>query len=408
MPAVEDAIRRLPDGWRWARLGDHSTKIGSGLTPLGGQAAYVDAGIPLIRSQNVHMNRFVFDGLAFITAEQDRCMCESRVQAGDVLLNITGASIGRVCVVPENVTRANVNQHVCIIRTDDSIDPSFLSFYVSTSTFQRFIFDTQAGATRQALTKALIERFEVPLPPLSEQRRIAGVLREQMAAVDKARAAAQARLEAVDAMPAALLRKAFESRQAAQWPRRRFGEVLIPHKEIIHPGDRESGTAQFVGLEHLEPHTGRRLGSLVLDLAHLTGRKPTFRRGQIVYGYLRPYLNKVWIAEFDGCSSVDQFAYDVRTDLADVRFVAWFMRSPTYLRRSEIVTTTGQLPRIGTDEIAAVEIGLPSLREQRAIADQVDRDFAAHERIRSLLSEQQNAVDNLSAALLRRAFSGGL
>ena len=227
-----------------------------------------------------------------------------------------------------------------------------------------------------------------------------------MVAVEKARAAAQTRREAADALPAASLRSVFDSSEAATWRTKRLGEILVPHKEVIHPGDRESGTATFVGLEHIESHTGRRVGMLPLDIARLTGRKPTFRRGQIVYGYLRPYLNKVWIAEFDGCSSVDQFAYEVRSELADVRFVAWFMRSPTYLRRSDVVTTTGQLPRIGTEQIAAVEIGLPSLGEQRAVADDIDRRFATHQKLRDLLCEEVDAIESMVAALLRRAFAG--
>ena len=94
-----------PTGWRWVRLGDHVTKVGSGVTPLGGHASYKRAGIPLIRSQNVHLNRFNPDGLAFISTEQDAEMETSRVQPGDVLLNITGASIGRVCVVPTEIVR---------------------------------------------------------------------------------------------------------------------------------------------------------------------------------------------------------------------------------------------------------------------------------------------------------------
>lgn len=76
----------------------------------------------------------------------------------------------------------------------------------------------------------------------------------------------------------------------APWPVRRLGDVLVRHNEIVHPGDRV-GETTFVGLEHIEPNTGRRIGSLTIDLGKLTGRKPTFRRGQIVYGYLRPYLN---------------------------------------------------------------------------------------------------------------------
>ena len=143
--------------------------------------------------------------------------------------------------------------------------------------------------------------------------------------------------------------------------------ALGSFREVIHPCER-TGEATFVRLEHIEPNSGRRIGSLTINLGGLTGRKPTFRRGQIVYGYLRPYLNKVWVAECDGYSSVDQFAFNVRPELADTEFVAAFMRSETFLRRSSIVTTTGQLPRIGTEQIAAVPIELPPLTVQRRIA----------------------------------------
>lgn len=192
----------------------------------------------------------------------------------------------------------------------------------------------------------------------------------------------------------------------SRWPTRRLGDVRVRHNEIIHPGDRGNGEATFVGLEHIEPNTGRRIGSLTIDLGKLTGRKPTFRRGQIVYGYLRPYLNKVWVADFDGCSSVDQFAFDVRPDLADTNFIAAFMRSETFLRRSEVVTTTGQLPRIGTDEIAAVPIELPPISRQRQIVDDLASSLSKVDVARSAAHAQLTAAGALSSAYLRQILEG--
>lgn len=184
---------------------------------------------------------------------------------------------------------------------------------------------------------------------------------------------------------------------------RRLGEVLVRHNEVVHPGERK-GEATFVGLEHIEPNSGRRTGSVPIDLGKLTGRKPTFRRGQIVYGYLRPYLNKVWVAEFDGYSSVDQFAFDVRSEIADTEFVAAFMRSETFLRRSSIVTTTGQLPRIGTEEIAAVPIELPPVDVQRRIAGAIAEQLAAVDSARRAAQERVAAVRSLPSAYLRSVF----
>lgn len=163
-----------PEARKWPKklLGEHVEKIGSGLTPRGGQSAYLDSGIPLIRSQNVHLNRFEPLGLVHISNEQDESMKNSRVFKGDVLLNITGASIGRVCCAPVDICPANVNQHVSIIRPKRHLDPEFLALFLSSPDFQQFVMNAQAGATRQALTKAMIENFVVPVPQLTLQREI--------------------------------------------------------------------------------------------------------------------------------------------------------------------------------------------------------------------------------------------
>lgn len=187
-------------------------------------------------------------------------------------------------------------------------------------------------------------------------------------------------------------------------PTLRLGDIIVRHNEIIHPGDRSGGQAEFVGLEHIESNTGRRISSTTIDLSRLTGRKPTFKKRQIVYGYLRPYLNKVWIAEFDGCSSVDQFAFRVRLELADTEYVAAFMRSDVFLRRSSIVTTTGQLPRISIDEILAVPVEVPPLAEQQRIAGILKEQLAAVEHARAAAEAQLEAAKALPAAYLRDVF----
>lgn len=191
--------------------------------------------------------------------------------------------------------------------------------------------------------------------------------------------------------------------QSTRWPTRKLGDVLVRHNEVIHPGER-TGEATFVGLEHIEPNSGRRTGSLTIDLGSLTGRKPTFRRGQIVYGYLRPYLNKVWVAEFDGYSSVDQFAFDVRPELAHADFIAAFMRSETFLRRSSIVTTTGQLPRIGTEQIAAVPIELPPVDVQRRVAADLAQKLAEADTAIHAAEERLAAAEELNAAFANEIF----
>lgn len=190
------------------------------------------------------------------------------------------------------------------------------------------------------------------------------------------------------------------------WPRIRLADLMHRHNEIIHPGDRSTGTAVFVGLEHVEAGTGQRIGSATVDFAQMSGRKPTFKTGQIVYGYLRPYLNKVWIAEFDGCSSVDQFAFEVNSKIAHTPFIAAFLRSETFLRRAVHATTPGQLPRISIDQVLAVELNLPPLPEQERIAGRLSEQLAAVERARAASQSRLAAAESLQAAYLRRVFEG--
>ena len=185
-----------------------------------------------------------------------------------------------------------------------------------------------------------------------------------------------------------------------------MGDVLRLRKEVVHPRDRPSGPATFVGLEHIESHTGRRIGSLPVEMSDLTGRKPVFYAGDIVYGYLRPYLNKVWIAEFDGLCSVDQYVYTVDTSTSDRRFVSWFMRSPVYLERAAAGAAPAWLPRIRIEEGGATEVNLPPLSEQRRMAAMIDDHMATVDRLRQALEEQLDALDGLPAALLQQAFSG--
>lgn len=160
------------------RLGDICEKIGSGATPTGGKEAYHSSGTSLIRSQNVYNDGFRKNGLAFIDEKQAHSLDNVIVQRNDVLLNITGDSVARVCQVPDDVLPARVNQHVAIIRTNPTIlESQYLRYYLAEESFQQNLLAlASAGATRNALTKGMIESLEISLPPLPTQHAIARIL----------------------------------------------------------------------------------------------------------------------------------------------------------------------------------------------------------------------------------------
>ena len=165
--------------WVRARLGEICAKIGSGATPRGGKEVYLQEGpYALIRSQNVYNDSFKREGLTYINDQQASALRNVEVLEGDVLLNITGDSVARACQVSSDVLPARVNQHVAIVRPNSSkLEPRYLRYWLVSPEIQAMLLSwAGSGATRNALTKGMIESIEIPLPPLPTQRRIAHAL----------------------------------------------------------------------------------------------------------------------------------------------------------------------------------------------------------------------------------------
>ena len=163
-----DWIGKYPKHWKVERLKFVLDKIGSGVTPKGGASVYQDSGVPLIRSQNVLNDRLDFSDIAFISEKIHADMANSKVQSGDVLLNITGASIGR-CYYYDSTAEANVNQHVCILRPNSKIQTHFLYHLLISEIGQSQIYQGFTGSSREGLNFEEIKSFYIPLPPTNEQ-----------------------------------------------------------------------------------------------------------------------------------------------------------------------------------------------------------------------------------------------
>ena len=193
-------------GWNVSDLGQLTIKIGSGATPKGGKEAYQTDGISLIRSMNVHNGKFEYKELAHISDEQAARLENVAVEENDVLLNITGASVARSCVVPTNVLPARVNQHVCIIRCKDSIMPDFINSLLIDDNYQDLLWSIAgSGATREAITKQQVESLQIILPPISKQEEFSKFINR----VDKSKVAVQKSLDEAQLLFDSLMQQYF-------------------------------------------------------------------------------------------------------------------------------------------------------------------------------------------------------
>lgn len=402
--------------WKEARLGDLTTVISSGATPLGGAGAYNGNGpVLFIRSQNVLMNRLDIHDAAYISEDNDRQLARTRVESGDVLLNITGASIGRVTAFQVRGVRANVNQHVCVIRPKpDLLFCGFLSRYISSPEFQAYINRVQAGGTRQALNFTQIANFTIPMPPLVEQRRIAVIL-------DKAEALRAKRRETLSR----------STNLASALFRQMFGDPIANEKgwRSVRVTDFVAG---FEGGKSLvsEDEDDRTTLNRVLKVSAVTSLR--YRPEEVKPvpdGYQPPSQHFVrpgdlLFSRANTSELVGATAYVYKTPsnvlLPDKlwRFVwkescpvdplfVWYMFQHESFRREigkRATGTSGSMKNISQAKTMLIETILPPVEKQRAFGNFV--------RSIEQLNHNQNAsaaeIDSLFVCLQHRAFRGEL
>ena len=179
-PHYENVPFEVPESWVWTTIEEICSKIGSGSTPRGSN--YSANGIPFFRSQNVYNDRLVYDDIKYISEEVHQKMKGTEVLANDLLLNITGGSLGRCAVVPADFNCGNVSQHVCIMRSI-LVEPEYFHALVLSSYFAKSMKITGSG--REGLPKYSLEQMAFPLPPLSEQQRIVMEIEKLFALIDQ-------------------------------------------------------------------------------------------------------------------------------------------------------------------------------------------------------------------------------
>ena len=257
------------------------------------------------------------------------------------------------------------------------------------------------GVRRQRVNPERLLSVEVPLPELSEQERVVSRLRTLLGDVS----AIETRLERNDpALIAALYPGLVTRRLTAQAVgSRRVGDLVEFVNDLVRPGEPTAPAEAFVGLQHVESHTGRRIGSL--PLGGEKGRKFRFQPGDVVYGYLRPYLNKVWVADMHGLCSVDQYVLRPNNGVS-AAYLAHALRSRATLDQAIELTHNLQLPRLRSGLLADLELPVVASEQVPTITDELDRALETIVEARELRIRQETVVKGLRQSVLNRAFAG--
>jgi type I restriction enzyme S subunit len=362
--------------WINKKLGDIASKIGSGSTPRGGSAVYKTFGIPFIRSQNVNSGKLLFDDVIFISEEIHSSMSGTVVKANDILLNITGASIGRTCIVPINFKEGNVNQHVCIIRPRGEYCPKFIQSFLSSSLGQNLIQSTQVGGGREGLNFQAIRGFNIGFPGLDEQKKIAAFL----SAIDEKINQLAQKHELLEQYKKGVMQKIFSQKirlkddlggEFPEWRTEKLGNISkrVKRKNAENNKNALTISAQH-GLINQLDYFNKSIASKNLTNYYL------LHKGEFAYnksyssGYPMGAIKK--LNQYDkGCVSTlyipFKFNEDVSTDFFEHYFENGLHNSEIEKIAQEGARNHGLL-NVGILDFFEINVNFPSFKEQIKIA----------------------------------------
>ena len=405
-----EGVGVIPEDWGCSRLGDLATRVGSGITPTGGARTYVTAGRPFLRSQNVGWGLLHLHDLAFITDETHSLFAASEIEEGDVLLNITGASIGRSAVADSSVARGNVNQHVCEIRPDpDQLDSHFLNNYVLSTAGQKQIDNFQTGGNRQGLNYSQIRSFLIPRPSLTEQRAIA----EALSDVSKLLEASDALISKKKRIKQAAMQQLLTGRTRlpgfhGEWERKQLREIGHFLKGSgVKRDDAQSGTLACVryGEIYTTHHDFVRAfhSWISSDVAATATR---LECGDILFagsGETKEEIGKcvALVSETEAYAGGDIVILRPRN--VDPMFLGYALNMPAAARQKANLGQGDAVVHISAAVLAEIHVAVPSIEEQTAIVTvlaDMDAEIA-------VLEARRDKTRDLKQGMMQELLTGG-
>jgi len=400
----------LPDGWRWVKLGEVCKIKGGKRLPSGTNFAEHATPYPYIRVVDFQNGTVKLDDLKHLDEETHKQIKRYIIDRDDVYISIAG-SIGIAGVITDSLHGANLTENAArlIIQDKGTLLRDFLALLLRSPIGQESIKLRTNTVGQPKLALERISTIEILLPPLPEQKRIVEILNEQMGAIEKARKAIEAQLEAAKTLPASYLRAVFNSSEAQQWPRKKLKEVGhfdsggTPSKENANYWD---GDIPFVtGADITDFYITKNNARAFLTYEGLTSGKTAICNEGTLLLVTRTRVGRVGIAKETMGASQDLSPYNCGPNLIPEYVCRYLINISSELLSGCRGATIQGLTR---DFISALEMPYPPLIKQQRIAIQLSEQMASTEKLRQSLESQLAAINALPAVLLRRAFSGEL
>ena len=408
----------LPEGWKWCRLGDCSSLISKGTTPKGGKEAYIKEGINFLRIENLNEDGSInHSNISHISKEEhEGSLKRSILEAGDLLISIAG-TLGKVGFVRECDLPMNTNQAIAFVRLHKNLfENMYLKYAIESPLVNNKLLSKTKVTSIPNLTLEIISNCKIPLPStLAEQQRIVNRIESMFAKLDEAKEKAQNVLDGFETRKAAILRKAFTGELTAKWRKengvcddswevKTIGECLIAISDKYDPQKDKIDGVQYIGLENIEVN-----GGIIStgDVSSVKSIKTLFKNNDLLYGKLRPYLNKHDIVEFDGICSTDILVYRSKPEY-EIKFFNYLFSQNCFIQYAIENSNGINLPRTSEKNISAYSQKIPTLPEQVEIVRILDIIIEKENKAKQAAEALLEQIDLLKKSILAQAFRGEL
>ena len=378
----------LPSNWKWTTLGDVCS---------------------LSQGEKLSTKNLPYLNVKYLRGTNEKTSVESGnyVEEGSKLILVDGENSGEIFTVKENGYMGSTLRE---LKIHENVDADFFQYFVSTK--KELYRKNKRGSAIPHLNKTLFYSTPIPLPPLDEQKRIVAVIERLFSKLDAAKSIVQKILDGYELRRAAILHKAFtgdltknfrveHSLTIDDWQQKSLGAVLELSKKKTNSFNEN---LKYVGLENISKDSGK---INFQSAAEVKSTKNIFYSGDLLYGKLRPYLNKHGIPNFNGVCSTDILVLNAN-ELSTNEFINYFFSLPTFVEYAVSNSKGINLPRVSAQIILKAEINLPPLNEQKEIVRVLNSLLDKEERTKEFAEKILSEIDLLKRTILARAFRGEL
>jgi type I restriction enzyme S subunit len=390
----------LPKGWLVKSVNDVALKVQYGYT-----GKVIEKGSHYyLRITDIQNGKVNWDTVPYCEINK-KDVSNYELNNGDILFARTGGTVGKSFLFKENEKSIFASYLIRVVPNLEKAIAEYLYLFFQSPLYWAQVRNAEMGAAQPNVNGSKLGKINLPLPPLPEQQCIVSKLDSLFERIDKSIALVQENIKLAENLMASVLDEVFGVIEKSLF--KPIFDINSANNVTISP--KEGTTYNYIALENIESNTGRLIDFNSSKGETIKSSKVKFEKGAVLYGKLRPYLNKVWVATFDGICTTEILPFNPNEKILNSNFLSYYLRSPKFVDFVNSNTSGARMPRATTSFFKTkAKVPIPNLEIQEKIVKKLDLAFDKHQTLIQELQIQLSNFNALKSSLLDSAFKGEL